>query len=68
MDNNQSYQTLFGVCIKKFADKMGLFAIWLTPLILHLHSCFNPLSNERKSMFKSGIRVLFEHGFELENS
>ena len=33
------------------------------------YSCLHPLSNERKSMFKSeDLRAWFEHGSELENT
>ena len=35
-------------------------------LDVYSYSCLHPLSNERKSMFKSGDSTLFEHGPELE--
>ena len=63
------------MCSNSFLGTQQLFMhekhVWClySCIDIYLYSCFNPLSNERKSMFESGyIQELFEHWFKLEKT
>ena len=59
--------TIFKVLPGKFDIKSH--SISHSCIDVHSDSCLHPLSNERKSMLKSGDScMLFEHGSELKNA